>query len=60
MIIERLFYGYLEFSAIYEGRAVVCLQMSNTDAALKDINQAIRLKSTAEMFVNRGVIYQVD
>jgi hypothetical protein len=33
--------------------------MSNTDAALKDINQALRIKKTAELFVNRGVIYQV-
>jgi len=34
--------------------------MSNTDAALKDINQAIRIQKSAELFVNRGVIYQVS
>ena len=33
--------------------------MSDTTAALKDINQAIRLKPTAELYVNRGVIHQV-
>ena len=43
---------------LFEGRAIVCLQMSNTTAALKDINEAIRLKSSAELFVNRGVIHQ--
>jgi tetratricopeptide (TPR) repeat protein len=43
---------------LYEGRAVVCLQMSDTSAALKDINKALSIKKTAELFVNRGVIYQ--
>ena len=33
--------------------------MSDTAAALKDMNQAIKLNSSAELFVNRGVIYQV-
>ncbi len=46
------------FAPIYEGRSIVCLQMSDTDAALKDINQAIRLEKSAELFVNRGVIHQ--
>ena len=43
---------------VYEGRSVVCLQMSDTLAALKDMNQAIRIKPSAELFVNRGVIHQ--
>ncbi len=46
------------FVDAYEGRSVVCLQMSDTLAALKDMNQAIRIKPSAELFVNRGVIYQ--
>jgi hypothetical protein len=33
--------------------------MSDTAAALKDINQAMKIKPSAELFVNRGVIYQV-
>jgi len=33
--------------------------MSNTDAALKDINEAMKFKRSAELHVNRGVIYQV-
>ncbi len=45
-------------SAAYEGRSVVCLQMSNMDAALKDINHALKLNRSAEHFVNRGVISQ--
>lgn len=32
--------------------------MSDTAAAMKDINAAIRLKKSAELFVNRGVIHQ--
>ncbi|EDV25303.1 uncharacterized protein TRIADDRAFT_24608, partial [Trichoplax adhaerens] len=40
-----------------EGRAVVNLQMSNTFAALTDINQAIKIKQTAELYTNRGVIH---
>lgn len=50
----------LDFVPIYEGRSVVCLQMSDTGAAMKDINQAIRIRKSAELFVNRGVIFQVD
>jgi hypothetical protein len=34
--------------------------MSDTTAALKDINHAIKLKRSAEFYVNRGVIYQVN
>lgn len=48
-----------DFAPIYEARAIVCLQMSDVHAALKDINQAIKLSKTAELYVNRGVIYQV-
>ncbi|RDD46126.1 Tetratricopeptide repeat protein 6 [Trichoplax sp. H2] len=43
-----------------EGRAVVNLQMSNTFAALTDINQAIKIKQTAELYTNRGVIHLVS
>jgi tetratricopeptide (TPR) repeat protein len=46
-------------AAVHEGRSIVCLQMSNMDAAMKDINRAINLKPSAELFVNRGVINQV-
>ena len=34
--------------------------MSDTAAALKDINQAVKFKRSAELHVNRGVIYQVN
>ncbi|RNA23613.1 Tetratricopeptide repeat 6 [Brachionus plicatilis] len=47
-----------KFIPAYEGRSVVCLQMSDTLAALKDINQAIKIRPNAELLVNRGVIYQ--
>lgn len=50
----------IDFVQIYEGRSIVCLQMSDTTAALKDINHAIKLKRSAEFYVNRGVIYQVN
>ena len=43
----------------FEGRSVVCLQMSDNFAAMKDINEALKVKPTAELLVNRGVIYQV-
>ncbi|KAM6202526.1 tetratricopeptide repeat protein 6-like [Rhynchocyon petersi] len=42
----------------YEGRAVVCLQMSNNFAAMKDINAAIKINTTAEFLTNRGVIHE--
>ena len=54
-----LIFFVIDFVPIYEGRSVVCLQMSNTDAAMKDINEAIRIAKSAELFVNRGVIHQV-
>ena len=56
---DRTIY-FIEFVPILEGRSVVCLQMSDTAAALKDINQAIKFKRSAELHVNRGVIYQVN
>jgi tetratricopeptide (TPR) repeat protein len=51
---------YPKYSLAYEGRSIVCLQMKDFNASLKDINQAIRLLSSnrQELFVNRGVIYQ--
>ncbi|XP_051002460.1 tetratricopeptide repeat protein 6 [Acomys russatus] len=42
----------------YEGRAVVCLQMSNNFAAMTDINTAIKINTTAEFLTNRGVIHE--
>ncbi|XP_006891646.1 PREDICTED: uncharacterized protein LOC102862704 [Elephantulus edwardii] len=42
----------------YEGRAVVCLQMSNNFAAINDINAAIKINTTAEFLTNRGVIHE--
>ena len=50
-----------DYAPLYEGRAIVCLQMSDTRAALKDMNEALRLRgsgSSAELLVNRGVIHQ--
>ncbi|XP_071786267.1 uncharacterized protein [Asterias amurensis] len=41
-----------------EGRAVVCLQMSDTFAAFLDLNAALKLKPTAELYTNRGVVNQ--
>uniref|UniRef100_A0A8C8TIZ2 Tetratricopeptide repeat domain 6 n=1 Tax=Peromyscus maniculatus bairdii TaxID=230844 RepID=A0A8C8TIZ2_PERMB len=42
----------------YEGRAVVCLQMSNYFAAMQDINIALKINTTAEFLTNRGVIHE--
>uniref|UniRef100_A0A8C6W6P1 Tetratricopeptide repeat domain 6 n=1 Tax=Nannospalax galili TaxID=1026970 RepID=A0A8C6W6P1_NANGA len=42
----------------YEGRAVVCLQMSNSFAAIQDINTALKINTTAEFLTNRGVIHE--
>uniref|UniRef100_A0A8C2LFU4 Tetratricopeptide repeat domain 6 n=1 Tax=Cricetulus griseus TaxID=10029 RepID=A0A8C2LFU4_CRIGR len=42
----------------YEGRAVVCLQMSDYFAAMQDINTAIKIDTTAEFLTNRGVIHE--
>ncbi len=32
--------------------------MSDTAAAMKDINQALKIRKSADLFVNRGVIHQ--
>ncbi|XP_075388324.1 tetratricopeptide repeat protein 6 [Tenrec ecaudatus] len=42
----------------YEGRAMVCLQMSNNFAAIQDINAALKINTTAEFLTNRGVIHE--
>ncbi|XP_007936761.2 tetratricopeptide repeat protein 6 [Orycteropus afer afer] len=42
----------------YEGRSVICLQMSNTFAAIQDINTALKINTTAEFLTNRGVIHE--
>ena len=47
------------FQAALEGRAVINLQMSDFYAALQDINASIDVCRTAELYTNRGVIYQV-
>jgi len=47
-----------DFVAALEGRAIVNLQMGNTFAALQDISAAIRVKPTAELLTNRGVVHQ--
>ncbi|XP_072039506.1 uncharacterized protein [Amphiura filiformis] len=41
-----------------EGRAIVCLQMSDTFAAFLDLNKAIKLSASAELLTNRGVVNQ--
>ncbi|XP_038063059.1 uncharacterized protein LOC119733763 isoform X2 [Patiria miniata] len=41
-----------------EGRAVICLQMSDTFAAFQDLNTALKLGATAELYTNRGVVNQ--
>ncbi|XP_022099054.1 uncharacterized protein LOC110983798 isoform X2 [Acanthaster planci] len=41
-----------------EGRAVVCLQMSDTFAAFQDLNAALKLGPSAELYTNRGVVNQ--
>ena len=49
----------LEYPSAYEGRAVINLQMGNTFGALQDICAALKVKTTAELLTNRGVIQQV-
>ena len=51
-----LFIGYI---AALEGRAVVNLQMGQAFAALQDLSAAIKVKATAELLTNRGVVHQV-
>ncbi|XP_071844864.1 uncharacterized protein [Apostichopus japonicus] len=46
------------FQPALEGRAIVCLQMSDPAAALKDLNAALRIIPTAELHTNRGVVEQ--
>lgn len=46
--------------AEYEGRAIVNLQMSNLFGALQDVNASIKIKSSAELHTNRGVINLVS
>ena len=48
----------LGYRPALEGRAVVCLQMSNTFAAFLDLNAALKLEATAELYTNRGVVNQ--
>ncbi|XP_071495128.1 uncharacterized protein [Diadema antillarum] len=47
-----------EYRPALEGRAMVSLQMSDPYAALLDMNTALRIAKTAELFVNRGVVNQ--
>uniref|UniRef100_G1K951 Tetratricopeptide repeat domain 6 n=1 Tax=Anolis carolinensis TaxID=28377 RepID=G1K951_ANOCA len=42
----------------YDGRAIVCLQMSDTFAAFQDTNAALKIITSAELLTNRGVINQ--
>lgn len=43
----------------YEGRSIINLQMSDFFAAFQDINAAIRCHPTAELYNNRGVIFEL-
>ncbi|XP_070553805.1 uncharacterized protein [Ptychodera flava] len=47
-----------DYKPALEGRAVVCLQMRNTGAAFKDINAALKVEPSAELYTNRGVVNQ--
>ncbi|XP_071949677.1 uncharacterized protein [Antedon mediterranea] len=40
-----------------EGRSVICLQMMDTFAALLDLNAALKIAGTAELYTNRGVVH---
>uniref|UniRef100_H0X0Z6 Uncharacterized protein n=2 Tax=Otolemur garnettii TaxID=30611 RepID=H0X0Z6_OTOGA len=42
----------------YEGRAIICLQMGNNFAAMKDINTAMKINTKPEFLTNRGVIHE--
>ena len=46
--------------AAFEGRAIVNLQMSNLFAALQDVNASLKIKNSAELHTNRGVISLVS
>ena len=43
-----------------EGRAVVNLQMGDTYAAFQDISASVRVRPTAELLTNRGVVQQAS
>ncbi|XP_074650504.1 uncharacterized protein LOC141905524 isoform X2 [Tubulanus polymorphus] len=47
-----------KYQPAFEGRAVINLQMRDTFAALQDINASLAVLGTAEIYTNRGVIYQ--
>ena len=49
----------LEYQPALEGRSIINLQMSDTDAAFQDINTSVKVKPSAELLTNRGVIQQV-
>lgn len=49
----------LGYQPALEGRAIINLQMSDTTAAFQDINASIKVKPSAELHANRGVIHQV-
>ncbi|XP_033111439.1 uncharacterized protein LOC117112460 isoform X2 [Anneissia japonica] len=40
-----------------EGRSIICLQMMDTFAALLDLNAALKVAETAELYTNRGVVH---
>lgn len=46
--------------AAYEGRAIINLQMSNLFAALQDVNASLKIRASAELYTNRGVINLVS
>ena len=48
----------VDYGPALGGRAIVSLQMSDPYAALLDMNTALRLTKSAELYVNRGVINQ--
>ncbi len=48
-----------EYQPALEGRAIINLQMGDTAAAFQDISASIRVKRSAELLTNRGVIQQV-
>ena len=49
----------LEYQPALEGRSIINLQMSDTVAALQDISASVKVKPSAELLTNRGVIHQV-
>ena len=55
------FYEYYisEYQPALEGRSIINLQMSDTAAAFQDITVSVKVKPSAELLTNRGVIHQV-